>query len=186
MKYTPQLAYSIGDHLSKRGIDSTRDTFSPIFDGLEGDDLVEAVGFLYSHGFSRSVIGSLFEDTPAATVLYALKKSKATPPDNVTGLDTTLNGVEVTAGQRVLLLPGGYELAYGSEHFAPTSTDPLLVGEQYGHVDWPDPELTEDGQTAFRGAVQEAVDACLTETTLAAGCGMTPVPETSNDGWTMV
>lgn len=109
-----------------------------------------------------------------------------TVPDNVTGLDTTLNGVEVTAGQRVLLLPGGYELAYGSEHFAPTSTDPLLVGEQYGHVDWPDPELTEDGQTAFRGAVQEAVDACLTETTLAAGCGMTPVPETSNDGWTMV
>ena len=87
MKYTPQLAYSIGDHLSKRGIDSTRDTFSPIFDGLEGDDLVEAVGFLYSHGFSRSVIGSLFEDTPAATVLYAIKKSKATPPDNVTGLD---------------------------------------------------------------------------------------------------
>ena len=87
MKYTPQLAYSIGDHLSKYGIDSTRDTFSPIFDGLEGDDLVEAVGFLYSHGFSRSVIGSLFEDTPAATVLYALKKSKATPPDNVTGLD---------------------------------------------------------------------------------------------------
>lgn len=87
MKYTPQLAYSIGDHLSKRGIDSTRDTFSPIFDGLEGDDLVEAVGFLYGHGFSRQVIGGIFEGTPAATILSAIKKSKVAPPDNVTGLD---------------------------------------------------------------------------------------------------
>ena len=37
-----------------------------------------------------------------------------------------------------------------------------------------------------RGAVDDAVQACLEQTTLEAGCGMTPVPTTSDDGWTMV
>jgi ketosteroid isomerase-like protein len=106
-------------------------------------------------------------------------------PDGLDGLGLTVNGTEVSAGEPLALLPGGYEIAFGAEHFAPSSTDPLLVGESAGSFDWPEATLTEDGLKAFRGAVDEAVQACLKKTTLEAGCGMTPVPEKSSDGWTM-
>lgn len=106
--------------------------------------------------------------------------------DDVTGLGMTLNGAEVTDGQRLHLVPGGYEIAYGAEHFAPSSTDPVIVGAHLDSGEWPEPQLTEDGQAAFRAAVQKAVDACLAETTLQAGCGIGEVPKTSSDGWTMV
>ncbi|MDN5821163.1 MAG: hypothetical protein L0H39_06715, partial [Brachybacterium sp.] len=109
-----------------------------------------------------------------------------TVTDGDEGLGMTLNGAEVTHGQRLHLVPGGYEIAYGAEHFAPSSTDPVIVGEHHSSYESPDPELTEDGQKAFRAAVQQAVDACLAATTLQAGCGIGEVPKTSSDGWTMV
>jgi len=109
-----------------------------------------------------------------------------TVPDGAEALGMTLNGAEVADGQRLLLPPGGYEVAYEVEHFAPSSSDPVLVGEQHSPDELPEPELTEDGHTAFRDAVQQAVDACLEENTFKAGCGMSEVPTTSTDGWTMV
>lgn len=105
--------------------------------------------------------------------------------DGATALGTTVNGVEVADGQRLHLLPGGYEIAYALEHFAPSTTDPMIIGEQHASVEWPEPQLGEDGLAAFRGAVQAAVDVCLEETSLEGGCGMGAVPETSSDGWTM-
>src|SRR5690606_38171249 len=57
-----------------------------IFDNLEGEDLVDAAGFLNYHGFSRAVIGELL-GTPASTTSWAIKESGTTPSDNVVGLD---------------------------------------------------------------------------------------------------
>lgn len=105
--------------------------------------------------------------------------------DQAEALGTTLNGAEIADGQPVYLMPGGYELAYGAEHFAPESDEPQLVGAQDGDFEWPEATLTEDGLGVFRGAVQEAVDACLEKDTLEGGCGMGEVPEKSSDGWTM-
>ena len=107
-------------------------------------------------------------------------------PESLDGLGLTVNGAEVTVGEPVALLPGGYEVAFGAEHFTPTSSDPLLVGELAGSLEWPEAKLTEDGLKAFRGAVDDAVQACLKQTTLEAGCGMRAVPKKSDDGWTMV
>lgn len=105
-------------------------------------------------------------------------------PEDFDGLAATLNGVEVTAGDPLVLLPGAYELGFDAEHFQPSSTDPLIVGEQTSSVEWPGTTLTEEGLTAFRGAVQGAVDQCIAATSLEAGCGMSPLSETSTDGWT--
>lgn len=105
--------------------------------------------------------------------------------NGLTALGVTLNGVEVTDGQRLYFLPGGYEIAYSLEHFAPSSTDPVIIGEQYVSPEWPEPQLTEDGLNAFRGAVQTAVDACIAQTTLEAGCGIGAIPATTSDGWTI-
>ncbi|MGP9539345.1 hypothetical protein ACT3SP_15155, partial [Brachybacterium sp. AOP43-C2-M15] len=105
--------------------------------------------------------------------------------DEVAGLGMTINGVEIGEEQDLYLLPGGYEIAYAVEHFAPDSDEPLLVGEQHTSPQWPEAVLTEDGLSAFRGAVQSAVDDCLEADTLEGGCGMGTVPETSSDGWTM-
>ena len=107
-------------------------------------------------------------------------------PENLDGLGLTLNGAEMTVGEPIALLPGGYEVALGAEHFAPTSDDPLVVGELAATLEWPEATLTEDGLKAFRGAVDGAVQECLKQTTLEAGCGMSAVPKKSDDGWTMV
>ncbi|GAA4526535.1 hypothetical protein GCM10023160_21310 [Brachybacterium paraconglomeratum] len=103
----------------------------------------------------------------------------------LSGLGMTLNGVEVTDGQSLYLLPGGYEVAYSLELFAPSSTDPVIIGEHFVSPEWPEPQLTEEGLTAFRGAVQTAVDGCLAQTTLEAGCGTDTLPASTDDGWTL-
>ncbi len=107
-------------------------------------------------------------------------------PTGFTGLGTTLNGTEVAEGTSFYLLPGAYEVGFALESFVPAGTDPVTVLAAGESVEWPEVALTEDGLTAFRGAVQTAVDACLTQKTLAGGCGMGAVPATSSDGWTMV
>lgn len=107
-------------------------------------------------------------------------------PVSFTGLGTTLNGTEVADGTSFYLLPGAYEIGFGLETFVPASTDPLTVLTMEERVEWPEPALTEEGLTTFRGAVQTAVDACIAEKTLMGGCGMGAVPATSSDGWTMV
>ena len=86
MELSPKLAYSINESLSSHGIETTRDMFSLVFDNLEGEDLVDAAGFLNYHGFSRAVIGELL-GTPASTTSWAIKESGTTPSDNVVGLD---------------------------------------------------------------------------------------------------
>lgn len=111
--------------------------------------------------------------------------SSSVQAQGLSALGVTLNGVEVTDGQSIYFLPGGYEVAYSLEHFVPSSTDPVIVGEQYVSPEWPDPQLTEDGLTVFRGAVQSAVDGCIAQTTLEAGCGIGAIPATTSDGWTI-
>lgn len=109
-------------------------------------------------------------------------------PANFAGLGATLNGTEVAEGTDFHLLPGAYEIAFGLETFAPSSTDPMIILRPDDRVEWPEPALTEEGLTNFRGAVQTAVDACIAEKTLQVGCGMAAVPATgtSSDGWTAV
>lgn len=109
-------------------------------------------------------------------------------PANFAGLGATLNGTEVAEGTDFHLLPGAYEIAFSLETFAPSSTDPMIILRPDDRVEWPEPALTEEGLTTFRGAVQTAVDACIAEKTLQVGCGMAAVPATgtSSDGWTAV
>ena len=86
MEYSPKLAYSITESLEDHGIETTRDTYSLIFDNLEGDDLVEAAGFLNYHGFSRQVIGELL-GTSAHTTIKIIDASGTVTPDNIVGVD---------------------------------------------------------------------------------------------------
>ena len=107
-----------------------------------------------------------------------------TAPASAKTLAMTLNGAEVSDEQEVFLLPGGYELALGDERFAPESTDPLSVADLDGLDGWPELELTEDGQKAFRAAVQDAVDDCIADKDLVGGCGSDRISPKSSDGWT--
>lgn len=86
MELSPKLAYSITRSLEDHGIETTRDTYSVVFDNLEGDDLVEAAGFLNYHGFSRRVISEIL-GTPYHTTVRIIESSGTTAPDNVIGLD---------------------------------------------------------------------------------------------------
>lgn len=155
---------------------------APTVSGLSGDVTASFTvgGTAVSHDFSVTDYDDdgTFELTPTL--------GTTSVPDSVAGLGATLNGAEITPGQLLYLMPGGYELAYGVEHFEPSSGDPMVLAEQYGSVDWPDAQLTEEGQEVFREAVNAAVQDCLAATTLEGGCGMGSVPETSTDGWTMV
>ncbi|WP_193103933.1 hypothetical protein [Brachybacterium sp. FME24] len=109
----------------------------------------------------------------------------ANVPESLSGLGVTINGAAVEDEQQVYLLPGAYTVATELENFALSSEEPLLVANGEESLSFPDPVLSEDGQNTFRGAVQEAVDDCIAQTTLEAGCGMQSVPAESSDGWTV-
>ena len=105
-------------------------------------------------------------------------------PDRLKGLGATLNGAEVPDDTEVLLLPGAYTVATPSEYLT-FSADSFTVTNDGA---WPLGELdlavNDAAKQAFREAVLKAVDACLAEKTLAAGCGLDPVPSSATDGWT--
>lgn len=101
------------------------------------------------------------------------------------GLGFTLNGEEIASEERLFLLPGAYTPAVGAEHFELSSDDPVTVVDEIEGLHDLEPALTEDGVGVFREAVQGAVDGCLEQTTLEAGCGIGTLPETTTDGWTL-
>lgn len=107
----------------------------------------------------------------------------ARAPSSLNGLGATINGAELPAEESLMVLPGAYEIALGVENFAPTSTDPLLFIDEESRPEWPEATLTDEGLKVFRGAVQAAVDECLAQKTLKAGCGIGEIPETTSDGW---
>lgn len=111
--------------------------------------------------------------------------SSTAVPVTLNGLGVTVNGAEVEDEARIRLLPGAYEVTFSRSYFVPSSEDPLLITTSTTEVSWPEPTLNDDGVTAFRGAVQGAVEECLAQKTLEAGCGIGTLPSTSNDGWTM-
>ena len=106
-------------------------------------------------------------------------------PSSLGGLGLTLNGAAVEDEDTLVLLPGAYSAAIDVEHFELNSEDPVTVTDEAPGLRDLEPALTEDGLTAFRGAVQKSVDACLEQKTLEAGCGIGTLPSTTSDGWTL-
>lgn len=86
MKISTELSLSIMDSLRDHGIESTRDTFALLFEGLDGDDLVETAGSLHYHGLSRRVIGELL-GTSTHTTLNLIRESGVEAPDNIVGIN---------------------------------------------------------------------------------------------------
>ena len=111
--------------------------------------------------------------------------ASAMVPSSLGGLGFTLNGEEVAIEESLFLLPGAYTPAVSAEHFTLSSEDPLTVIDEAEGLYELEPALTEDGLGAFRTAVQDAVDGCLKQTTLEAGCGIGTLPATTTDGWTL-
>ena len=111
--------------------------------------------------------------------------ASAMPPASLGGLGFTLNDEEVAVEESVFLLPGAYTPGLGAEHFTLSSDDPVTVIDEAEALYELEPALTEDGLDVFRTAVQGAVDSCLEQTTLEAGCGIGTLPATTTDGWTL-
>jgi len=105
-------------------------------------------------------------------------------PEGLPQLGLTVNGEEVTEGSNLYLLPGAYELAIDQEGFTLDPEEPVIVTDEL-QGDLPSPVLTEEGQKTFRTAVQSAVDGCLAQDTLKAGCGIGEIPGSTSDGWTV-
>lgn len=103
------------------------------------------------------------------------------------GLDVTVNGVRTTVPDNGLkVFPGAYTIAV-------TTPSLTLAGSGRIELTGPDaslaydalkPKLTDAGVTKFRTAVAAAVKACLAQTTLKAGCGLT-LPSKLSDGSTV-
>ncbi|WP_157975719.1 hypothetical protein [Brachybacterium sp. YJGR34] len=168
-------------------------TAAPVTDVVIGDPLIDESGISgtvdvdYAVGGESTSAEFRVADYDSDDVLALTSFSWYTElPEMYAGLGTTLNGTEVADGTVFHLLPGAYELGYSNENFLPASTDPVLAVNPQEYPEWPDAALSEDGLTTFRGAVQTAVDECVAQKTLEAGCGMDAVPESSSDGWTMV
>lgn len=121
-------------------------------------------------------------DGDGTWTLYGLESDTGVQ-GTLNGLGFTLNGAPVEDEQHIVLLPGAYTPALSLEHFALSSDEPVLVTDEITGLDELEPSLTDDGLTAFRGAVQTSVDDCIAQTTLEGGCGMGTVPATTSDGW---
>ncbi|PWH06546.1 hypothetical protein DEO23_06200 [Brachybacterium endophyticum] len=104
-------------------------------------------------------------------------------PTSFEGLKPTLNGAEVEADTSVVLLPGAYEAGISNEYFDLDGAETFTFASADSDVEWPEPELNDDGQKEFRTAVQSSVDTCLKQKTLKAGCGMGDLSDASTDGW---
>lgn len=100
MKISSKLSQSIMDSLRDHGIETTRDMFSLVFDGLEGADLVETAGSLHHHGLSRRVIGELL-GTSTHKTLKLIQESGTEAPDNVVGVDGGLRRFGTGPGRPV-------------------------------------------------------------------------------------
>lgn len=89
------------------------------------------------------------------------------------GLEILLNGAPVTQ-EEFLLLPGSYEFSTSTTYFTLDGTTAFQVTEPY-LTETPsfEPALTDDGVTAFRDAVSDAVDSCVSSKKLKTGCGLT-------------
>ena len=98
------------------------------------------------------------------------------------GLDLTLNGTKISGG-KATVFPGTYVLATTSKNFAIGGTPKIVVPDGYASVDLQGTKLTlsDEGLTAFRQAVANAVAPCIASTTLSAGCGL-DLPATLSDG----
>lgn len=94
------------------------------------------------------------------------------------GFEVIVNGHTLTTDVRYDVFPGTYQFGTSLEHFTMANEDGsdavILAGgttaSSYGSI--PTPTLNEDGVAAWRDAVGAALDACLAEDTIEAGCGL--------------
>lgn len=86
MKISTELSLSIMKSLEDHGIESTRDTFALLFEGIPAADLPETVGSLHYHGLSRRVISELL-GIPAHYTSRLIQMSGTVGPVNIVGLD---------------------------------------------------------------------------------------------------
>lgn len=109
------------------------------------------------------------------------------PPTPLSGLGVKVNGDEIDDDDVLLLLPGTYEVAISSPHYALSGAASMDVTSSTEAPSWPKPSLSSSGTTAFREAVRTEVDACLAQKTLKAGCDLGTIPTTEKQqGWKMV
>ncbi|GMA30016.1 hypothetical protein [Litorihabitans aurantiacus] len=104
-------------------------------------------------------------------------------PGSVSGVDVTVNGVPVTAGEDYDAFIGTYEIATTSTVFGITGETQAAITERFESASFSGltVDLTEESVAAFHESVRAAVDECLASTTLEAGCGLA-VPATLSDG----
>lgn len=101
--------------------------------------------------------------------------------DTYDGLEILLNGAPVTSDE-FELFPGAYEFTTSTTYFTLDGTTTFEVTEPYlmEYASF-EPALTDDGVTAFRNAVSDAVDACVSSKKLETGCGLA-MDKTLSDG----
>ncbi|MFC7405836.1 hypothetical protein [Georgenia alba] len=99
---------------------------------------------------------------------------------NLTGLDLTVNGQDV-AGGPLNAFVGTYEIATSAQHFR-LEGGPLQVTAPGPHdTGGLTASLTDDGVTAFRDAVRESAEQCVSSSALDANCGL-GLEENADDG----
>lgn len=97
------------------------------------------------------------------------------------GLEILLNGSPV-ASEEFALFPGAYTFTTSTTYFTLDGTTTFQITEPYPTDSASfEPALTDDGVTAFRNAVSDAVDACVSSKKLKTGCGLT-LDKTLSDG----
>lgn len=105
-------------------------------------------------------------------------------PSGISSLGATLNGVAIAdAAKSVNVFPGGYQLAITNKNFELTGTTDFVVESGDDYSARPDAQvvMSADGSAAAQKAVVAAVQACMAEKTLKAGCGLT-MPAKLSDG----
>jgi hypothetical protein len=155
---------------------------TPTMSAMSGEVVVD-----YTVGDERTtstISANDYDDDGTYELTVGLEHSQNVPA-SLTGLAPTLNGQEVEPEEQVMLLPGTYEFAIDHELFDLDGATSFTDVSSESRVDWPDVELSDDGQKQFRKAVQSSVDSCVKEKTLKAGCGMGDLSDASTDGWTI-
>lgn len=95
-------------------------------------------------------------------------------PPTTTGLDLTLNGIDIDDPDEMVLFPGTYELATTTPSFTITGTTRtyLSLDEVHPGFDDAEPALDDEGLTHFRDVIGTAVATCVESSALDPGCGV--------------
>lgn len=103
--------------------------------------------------------------------------------DSLAGLGATVNGVAIEDETDIEVFPGSYTVAIDQQYLDLDGEATALISAPSQSGDFYELEavLNDEGTEYARGLVQDAVNACLEETTRDSGCGLS-IPETLSDG----